>query len=92
MCEHVSIPGQGLHNVVYVATEHDSVYAFDADGGSSTPLWHARSSTLRRDHAGPGRPIRARRGDIPNEIGITGTPVIDPSDRTRSTSSRRPRR
>ena len=35
----VNIPGQGIHNVVYVATEHDSVYAFDANGLSSTPLW-----------------------------------------------------
>ena len=37
--ENVSIPGQGTHNVVYVATEHDSVYAYDADGRSTTPLW-----------------------------------------------------
>ena len=36
----VNIPGQGIHNVVYVATEHDSVYAFDANGLDSAPLWH----------------------------------------------------
>ena len=35
----VNIPGVGLRNVVYAATEHDSVYAFDADGQSATPLW-----------------------------------------------------
>ncbi len=35
----VNIPASGLRNVVYAATEHDSVYAFDADGLSATPLW-----------------------------------------------------
>jgi hypothetical protein len=36
----LAIPGQGAHNVVYVASEHDSVYAFDADGLVPLPLWH----------------------------------------------------
>jgi hypothetical protein len=35
----VLIPGQGLRNVLFVATEHDSVYAFDANGRTTTPLW-----------------------------------------------------
>ena len=36
----VSIPGKGYPQRRYVATENDSVYAFDADGLSTTPLWH----------------------------------------------------
>jgi hypothetical protein len=71
-----------VHNVVYVATEHDSVYAFDADGDQSTPIWH---DSFINPAAGvtPIPPAdTGETGDIPNEIGITGTPVIDPSSNT----------
>jgi hypothetical protein len=71
----VSIPGRGVSNVVYVATQHNSVYAFDADGRSAEPLWH-------RSFVGSGATTvpAADTGeccDIAPEIGITGTPVLD---------------
>ena len=60
----------GTHNVVYVATEHGSVYAFDADGGAQ--LW--KVSML-----GSGETTSDARGcdQITPEIGVTATPVID---------------
>jgi outer membrane protein assembly factor BamB len=60
----------GTHNVVYVATEHGSVYAFDPDDG--TQLWQV--STL-----GSGETTSDTRGcdQVTPEIGITATPVID---------------
>jgi hypothetical protein len=64
----------GTRNVVFVATEHNSVYAFDADTGGE-PLW--------RVSMGPSVPNSAEGvpcGDIAGpEYGITGSPVIDPA-------------
>ena len=66
----VAIPQKGTHDVVYVATEHDSVYAFDSATGEV--LWH--TSVL-----GPGETPSDDHGcgQVTPEIGITSTPVID---------------
>jgi hypothetical protein len=71
----VSIPNQGAKNVLYVVTEHDSIFAFDVDsanGATSTFLWQA--SALQ-----PGESASDDRGcgQLTPEIGITSTPVID---------------
>ena len=63
------------HNVVYVATESDDVYAFDADNyGSGTPLWHV--SLLQSGE----KPVTT--GEIQPYEGVTSTPVIDLSSNT----------
>ena len=69
----VSIPALGLHDVLYVVTEHDSVYAFDAATGTS--LWSPVSLL------GSGETPSDPRGcsQVVPEVGITSTPVIDPN-------------
>jgi hypothetical protein len=70
----------GTHNVVFVATEDDSVFAFDADQHPCVGYW-------QRSFLGSGvTPVppadTGEVGDIDKLIGITGTPVIDPATRT----------
>lgn len=71
----VAIPNKGTKNVLYVVTEHDSVFAFDADsvnGNTSTILWQVSvraSGETSSDDRGCGQ--------VTPEIGITSTPVID---------------
>jgi uncharacterized protein (TIGR03437 family) len=77
----VKIAGKGFHNVLFVVTSHDSLYALDADDESSAkPLWKvsfldAASGVTTVSGADVGCSV------IP-ELGITGTPVIDPNSGT----------
>jgi len=77
----VAIPGQGTHNVVYVATENDSVYAFDAQTGAL--LWQDSAHGGSQALLGPGETTVPdtdyHSGQITPIIGITSTPVIDPA-------------
>jgi hypothetical protein len=78
-------------NVVFVATQHDSLFAFDADASPCVKLWQV--SLIDQNHGGaagettvPSGPtgflVGSGNGDITPEVGVTGTPVIDPGTNT----------
>ncbi len=74
----VEFADQSIRNVVYVATEHNSVYAFDADDAEAVePLWQVNlgTSVLSTE-------ISSNYRDLMPEVGITGTPVIDLASQT----------
>jgi hypothetical protein len=74
----VDMGALGTRDIIVLATEHDSVYALDADNPGVGPLWHrnyldpANGITTLPDNFGG-------RTTLDGEVGITGTPVIDPS-------------
>jgi hypothetical protein len=72
----VEIPGKGTHDVLFVATEHDSVYAFDANLPNDPPLWKVSFLDKARGTV-PVSEDDAQCPFIRPEIGITSTPVID---------------
>ncbi len=81
----VAIAGKGVHNVVFVATEHDSVYAFDADsstGPNGPPLWQVNLVDTMAGETTAAVADVLNCPTIAPELGITGTPVIDVSTNT----------
>jgi hypothetical protein len=93
------VPGLSINgatrNVIFVATQHDSVFAFDADANPCVQYWKA--NLLEAAHGGTAGEtpvpcelglapfycqVGAGAGDIQPEIGVTGTPVIDAATNT----------
>jgi hypothetical protein len=75
----VAIPNMGSHNVVYVATMSDTLYAFDADTGGA-PLWSANFASRVGAVAVPMAQFAfSGNRNIVGNLGILSTPVIDPS-------------
>ncbi len=81
-----------IHNVVFVVTESDFVYAFDADASPCQQLWKASMLDAAHGAAVGATTVPAadtgETGDLVPEIGITSTPVIDPTTNTIYVSSK----
>jgi len=87
---HLNVSGKS-RNVVFVATAHDSLYAFDADATPCIELW--RADLIGRHHGSDGGEVTVPAGadlhlvgkgdgDITPEVGVMSTPVIDPTTGT----------
>ncbi|MGA2190660.1 MAG: choice-of-anchor D domain-containing protein, partial [Steroidobacteraceae bacterium] len=72
----VAIPNSGSHNVLYVATMNDTVYAFDADTGGA-PLWSVNLASLFNTTAPLWANFSIAPYSPPGHLGILSTPVID---------------
>jgi hypothetical protein len=82
----LSIAG-GTHNVTFVATQHDTIFAFDADANPCVTYW--QQNLLDTPHGGTAGEapvvwddVGFCFGDVYPEVGVTGTPVIDPTTNT----------
>src|SRR5262249_13253494 len=80
----VKLPNGSVHNIVFVATENDSVYAFDANGGGQ--LWYTHllgmnqipfQSNFQHDTQCEKGTTSLNIDVIKPQVGITSTPVID---------------
>jgi len=81
--------GGGTHNVIFVATQHDTVFAFDADASPCVTYWQVNLLDPLHGGASGEMPVfwndlgcQCGVGDIYPEVGVTGTPVIDPATGT----------
>ncbi len=81
----VTIPNLGTHNVVYVATMNDSIYAFDADdntGSNAQPLWHVNFTNTSQGITTVSTSVLHCPDTITTQVGIMSTPVIDTTTNT----------
>ncbi len=83
----VTING-GVHNLVIIATENDSVYAYDADSAGAVLLWKTKASLVDAAHGAGANETALETAsttgcsDMQPQIGITSTPVIDSTSKT----------